>query len=343
MIIIHTLLIIANVYYLRAQPENNTTICPLQDPAVMNFRKYLEIDTSRSENLYKAVDFLRSLSSEIGLDFAVYTPAGIPICVLTWPGVDPSLPSIMLNSHMDVVEADEARWKYPPFAAHVDENCNVYARGAQDTKDVGILYIEAIRRLKKQNAALNRTIHITFMPAMNFTVMGTGGHGFLMPGDVAVEKLQRLLDVMLNYRKSLREAVASEEPTNYGPYTSLNINIINVNSWAEYAGEGTKLEFLRQEMESSATSVDDNNPYWVTLKNTINELGVKLVPIICPATSDMLFVRNYGIPALGFVPVFRTTQKLHQDNEYINLGIFLHGIDIYEAVIRNLGNLPRIL
>jgi acetylornithine deacetylase/succinyl-diaminopimelate desuccinylase-like protein len=43
----------------------------------------------------------------MGLEFAVYEPAGEPICVITWRGVHSSLGSIMLNAHMDVVPADE--------------------------------------------------------------------------------------------------------------------------------------------------------------------------------------------------------------------------------------------
>lgn len=43
---------------------------------------------------------------ELEIPFAIYEPAGKPIFVATVLGSDPSLPSIMLNSHMDVVKAD---------------------------------------------------------------------------------------------------------------------------------------------------------------------------------------------------------------------------------------------
>lgn len=87
-----------------------------------------------------------------------------PIVVMTWEGTQPALPSILLNSHMDVVPVFEDKWTHKPFSAHIDEHNNIYARGTQDMKCVGIQYLEAIRRLKEKGVALKRTIHISFAP-----------------------------------------------------------------------------------------------------------------------------------------------------------------------------------
>ena len=46
----------------------------------------------------------------------------------------------------------------------MDENGNIYGRGSQDTKALGIQYIEAIRRLKLKGIRLKRTVHISFVP-----------------------------------------------------------------------------------------------------------------------------------------------------------------------------------
>lgn len=84
---------------------------------------------------------------------------------MTWIGSEPDLPSIMLNSHVDVVPVSEKYWTHPPFAAEMDENGDIFARGAQDTKSLGIQYLAAIRALKRQGIdQLKRTIHITFVP-----------------------------------------------------------------------------------------------------------------------------------------------------------------------------------
>lgn len=87
-----------------------------------------------------------------------------PVCILTWVGTDPSLPSIVLNSHMDVVPVYEEFWTHKPFAAEIDEDGKIFARGAQDMKCVGMQYLAALRHFKRNNMRFKRTIHCTFVP-----------------------------------------------------------------------------------------------------------------------------------------------------------------------------------
>ena len=88
-----------------------------------------------------------------------------PVVLMTWRGKQPELPSILLNSHMDVVPVVTENWIYPPFDAHIDENGNIYARGTQDMKSVGLLYLAAIRAMKRKGIdRLKRTIHLTYVP-----------------------------------------------------------------------------------------------------------------------------------------------------------------------------------
>jgi len=58
----------------------------------------------------------------------------------------------------------QEKWTHEPFSAYKDKNGNIFARGAQDMKCVGIQYLEAVRRLKSKGVRLRRTIHISFMP-----------------------------------------------------------------------------------------------------------------------------------------------------------------------------------
>ncbi|KAJ4450808.1 hypothetical protein ANN_02238 [Periplaneta americana] len=109
--------------------------------------------------------FLKSLGEEIGLTVKVHELVpGKHIVIISWIGEDPSLPSILLNSHTDVVPVFEEYWTHPPFGAEKDEQGNIYARGAQDTKGVGMQYMEAIRRLKTAGVRLLRTVHVSFVP-----------------------------------------------------------------------------------------------------------------------------------------------------------------------------------
>ncbi|KAF5285479.1 hypothetical protein FQR65_LT13224 [Abscondita terminalis] len=150
--------------------------------AVENLRKYLQIPTSHPNINYKPViEFLRQLAQDLHLSISVfeYVPDN-PIAVLTWVGTEPSLPSILLNSHMDTVPVNKVsgnnvnnviknryfqqNWKYDPFEAVIDEWGNIYGRGSQDCKSVGLMYLEAIRRLKQKGVQLRRTVHALFVP-----------------------------------------------------------------------------------------------------------------------------------------------------------------------------------
>lgn len=88
----------------------------------------------------------------------------MPILIITWAGTKPSLPTIVLSSHMDVVPVYPDMWTHPPFGAEIDSSGNIYARGAQDMKSVGMQYLGAIRSLKNSGIKLKRTIHIVFVP-----------------------------------------------------------------------------------------------------------------------------------------------------------------------------------
>lgn len=113
------------------------------------------------------VTFLKKQAASLDLPVSVYYPRNQlnPVVVMTWIGSQPDLPSIMLNSHTDVVPVFEDLWSHPPFAADVDEDGKIFARGAQDTKALGMIYLAAIRALKRDGVKqLKRTFHITFVP-----------------------------------------------------------------------------------------------------------------------------------------------------------------------------------
>lgn len=114
----------------------------------------------------ECVHFLKRISTEIDLNFQVEYPASRekPIVILSWIGNDPEAPSILLNSHMDVVPVYEEFWTHKPFDADIDEEGKIFARGAQDMKSVGMQYLGAIRSLKKSGVSLRRTVHVVFVP-----------------------------------------------------------------------------------------------------------------------------------------------------------------------------------
>ncbi|KAJ1569471.1 adenylate cyclase, partial [Nowakowskiella sp. JEL0078] len=156
-----------------------------EDPRVSLFREYLRINTMQPTPDYKKCSkFLELIAEDLEIGFQVFEyTAGKPIIVMTWQGRDPSLPSILLNSHTDVVPVNLEKWNHHPFGAE-KINGKIYARGSQDMKCVGMQQVEAVRLLKKQGKTPLRTIHISFVP--DEEIGGADGmHKFIETADFA--------------------------------------------------------------------------------------------------------------------------------------------------------------
>ncbi|XP_013107881.2 aminoacylase-1 isoform X1 [Stomoxys calcitrans] len=133
---------------------------------IQYFREYLRIPTVHPNPDYKpCVAFLKKQAAALDMPVRLFYPVNEdnPIVVMTLTGTDPSLPCILLNSHMDVVPVFAENWKHKPFGAEMDEEGKIYARGAQDMKCVGMQYLGALRALKKKGVQFRRTIHVTFV------------------------------------------------------------------------------------------------------------------------------------------------------------------------------------
>jgi len=66
----------------------------------------------------------------------------------------------------------QEKWTHEPFSADKDKDGNIFARGAQDMKCVGIQYLEAVRQLMSKGVQLRRTVHISFVPGNYLMVFG---------------------------------------------------------------------------------------------------------------------------------------------------------------------------
>lgn len=117
----------------------------------------------------QAILFLMAQATAMGLPMSVFNAgedATKPIAIITWLGSMPTLPSVLLNSHMDVVPADPSLWTHPPFAADIDANGRIFGRGTQDMKSVGMQYLAAIKALRAAGVQPKRTVHVTFVPGL---------------------------------------------------------------------------------------------------------------------------------------------------------------------------------
>ncbi|KAF9582741.1 adenylate cyclase, partial [Lunasporangiospora selenospora] len=134
-----------------------------EHPAVTRFREYLRIKTVQPNPDYAgSTAFLIREAEELGLPYKIVECVkGKPAVIMTVEGSDPSLPSLLLNSHTDVVPVFIEKWTQDPFAANKVDGF-IYARGSQDMKCVGISYLEVIRRFKAAGKKPLRTIHLSW-------------------------------------------------------------------------------------------------------------------------------------------------------------------------------------
>jgi acetylornithine deacetylase/succinyl-diaminopimelate desuccinylase-like protein len=114
------------------------------DLTVEFFKKLLRIPSTSHEGptsgTYTAcVNLLKAEAEARGMTTRVVEPvAGRPILVATVEGTDPSLPSVLLNSHYDVVPVMREHWTMAdPWAAE-EVDGEILGRGTQDMKCVVI-------------------------------------------------------------------------------------------------------------------------------------------------------------------------------------------------------------
>jgi len=112
------------------------------------------------------VEFLKRQAASLDLPVEIVYPVNEknPVVLIKWEGKQPDLPAIILNSHMDVVPVFPEKWTHDPFSADLDDEGRIYARGTQDTKEIGTQYLGAIRVLKAKGFQPKRTVYVSFVP-----------------------------------------------------------------------------------------------------------------------------------------------------------------------------------
>ncbi|XP_017003020.2 aminoacylase-1 [Drosophila takahashii] len=384
------------------------------------FREYLRIPSVHPDIDYTAcVEFLKRQANSLNLPVEVVYPAveSKPVVIIKWLGKQPELPSIILNSHMDVVPVYPDKWTHDPFAADIDEEGRIFARGTQDMKSVGTQYLGAIRLLKASGFQPKRTVYVTFVPdeeiggilgmavfvkadyfkqmnvgfsldeggtsasdvhhlfyaerirwVLKLKVDGTAGHGSLLLPDTAGVKLNYVLNKLTEFRDSQIQRLKNDQSLSIGDVTTVNLtqlsggvqsNVVpplleaifdmrlsitldlvafeqQIRDWCKEAGGGIEIEFPLKEAFVAATKLDDSNPYWMGLKATLNELKLKVKPIVCFAVTDSRFIRQQGIPAIGFSPIINTPVLIHDHDEFLKAEYYLNGIEVYKKIIPNI-------
>ncbi|XP_065881955.1 uncharacterized protein [Euphorbia lathyris] len=408
-----------------------------EETPITRFQQYLRFNTAHPNPNYTApISFLTSIAQSLALKTQIFE--FIPhkhLLLVTWPGSNPSLPSILFNSHLDSVPVEPNKWIHPPFSAVRTPDGKIFARGAQDDKCIAIQYLEAIRNLKGKNFIPNRSIHISYVPdeeiggangaalfvgskefrdlnvgfamdegqasvndefrvfygdrsPLNLVIRATGkpGHGSNMYDDGAMENLMKSVEIVNRFRESQFDVVKSGK--------AINSEVISVNPVYLKAGIPSPTGFVMNMQPSEAeagfnirltpttdpdlfkkkiaeewapavrnmtyqitelgplrdnagrplvTAVDDSNPWWLVFKQAITAAGGKLAkPEILASTTDARYIRQLGIPALGFSPMTNTPILLHEHNEFLEESVFLKGIEVYEHIISALSSCEEV-
>jgi aminoacylase len=107
--------------------------------AVSTLQQLIRFETisasAASNGQYKAcgnwlVEQLKGITVLSGVEILKESLPTKPLVVATWVGSDPSLPSLLLNSHYDVVPINPAMWTVPAFEGlRIDGK--IYGRGSQ--------------------------------------------------------------------------------------------------------------------------------------------------------------------------------------------------------------------
>ncbi|KAJ4907054.1 Peptidase M20/M25/M40 family protein [Raphanus sativus] len=207
----------------------------LESKAIISrFQDYLRINTVQPNPDYTAAaDFIISQAQSISLLYqSIEFVQGKPIVLLKWTGSDPSLPAVLLNSHVDVVPFEAEKWDHPPLGAEIDGEGRIYARGSQDMKSVGMQYLEAIRKLVASGYKPLRSVYVSFVPdeeiggadgvgrlaisngelqgvqwredsmVASDQAVGQPGHGSKLYDDSASENLTKSIESMMRFRAS---------------------------------------------------------------------------------------------------------------------------------------------
>jgi len=205
---------------------------------------------------------------------------------------------------------------------------------------------------------------------VKFKCTGNPGHGSRFIENTAAEKVQFLTNKLLGYREEQKKIFNSSPDMTLGDVTTVNLTYMSggvqmnvvpneftigfdiritpttklekfegmIRKWIGEAGEGIELEFVQKFTDQTMTSVANDDPWYRAFMKAANKHKLEIQPTIFPAATDSRYIREVGIPALGFSPMNNTPVLLHDHNEFLNENVFMTGIDIFVDVINEMAS-----
>jgi acetylornithine deacetylase/succinyl-diaminopimelate desuccinylase-like protein len=137
----------------------------LESEVLETLQGYVRINTSNPPgDVTKAADYLTGILKREGIEVKRYESApGRSILLARLKGNGTGGKAILLESHMDVVPTDPARWSKDPFGAEIADG-KVWGRGTIDMKGIGASYLYAFIMLHRMKVPLTRDVLLMFVP-----------------------------------------------------------------------------------------------------------------------------------------------------------------------------------
>lgn len=137
------------------------------DEVVGICRDLIRIDTSNfgdnsGPGEREAAEYVAASLAEVGIDAVIVESADRRANVLArWGNQDSSRPGLLLHGHLDVVPAEAADWKFPPFAGEIADGY-LHGRGAVDMKDFDAMLLAVVRERQRTGRIPDRPIALAF-------------------------------------------------------------------------------------------------------------------------------------------------------------------------------------
>jgi acetylornithine deacetylase/succinyl-diaminopimelate desuccinylase-like protein len=142
----------------RAQGQGALDWTKIEAESMQHYQALVRLDTSDPPgNESRVAEYLKQVFDREGIDARLYeAEAGRANLVARLTGSGRKRP-LLLMSHTDVVRADPAKWKFPPFSATRDGGF-VYGRGTLDDKDNLTAALMTLLLLKRNGVQLDRDV-----------------------------------------------------------------------------------------------------------------------------------------------------------------------------------------
>ena len=156
---------IAGVLLFSFSAAQTTDWKAVEAEALKTLQGYVRINTSNPPgDVSTAADYLAAILKREGIETTRYESApGRSILLARLKGNGTGGKAILLESHMDVVPTDPARWASDPFGAQIMDG-RMWGRGTIDMKGIGTSYLYAFIMLHRQKVPLTRDVLLMFVP-----------------------------------------------------------------------------------------------------------------------------------------------------------------------------------